>query len=110
MSDRQGRPGYSSNQQSQILALLRAAHGGWVPLPKILALGIAQYNARIFSLRRAGFDIQNRIEEVDGVRHSWFRLVEPTPTPEPPRPKSYAEVTKELRDQAMPLFAVEEKL
>ena len=31
--------------------LLRA-RGNWVPLPSILALGIAQFGARIFELRR----------------------------------------------------------
>jgi hypothetical protein len=109
VNDSHGTPKHASNQQSQILSLLRSANGGWVPLPKILALGIAQYNARIYALRRAGFDIQNRVEEISGVRHSWFRLVPSAPTPEPARPKSYAEVTKNLRNKAMPLFAAEGK-
>ena len=61
-------------QRAQILELLIAACGAWVPLSTILVLGIAQYNARIFELRRLGFHILNRTEEVNGVRHSWFRL------------------------------------
>ena len=65
-----------STQRAQVLALLRSAHGGWVPLPTILALGIAQYNARVFELRRSGYQIENRSEVVDGSRHSFFRLVE----------------------------------
>lgn len=95
------------SQRARILRALVAANGGEVSLPDILALGIAQYNARIHELRRAGFDIQNRVEEIAGVRHSWFRLVPSAPTPEPARLKSYAEVTKDLRNQAMPLFATE---
>lgn len=55
--------------------MLRSAHGAWVPLPEILALGIAQYNARIWELRKRGLNIENRTEIVDGVRHSWFRLI-----------------------------------
>jgi len=68
-----------SNRQTQrglILRLLIDARGEWVPLPEILALGIAQYNARVFELRRLGFAIENRSETdpETGVRHSWFRL------------------------------------
>jgi hypothetical protein len=74
-------------QSERLLVLLRSAHGAWVPLPEILALGIAQYGARILELRRSGLHIENRIESVGGVRHSWFRLVDPPPAaPEPPKP------------------------
>ena len=62
-----------STQRSKILAVLVQAHGGWVPLPEITVCA-AQYNARIFELRRLGLRIVNRTKEVDGVRHSWFRL------------------------------------
>src|ERR1017187_1434179 len=60
-----------NTQRSRILGLLICARGSWVPLPEILALGIAQYNARIFELRRLGFSIQSYQE---GAR-SFFRLV-----------------------------------
>ena len=62
-----------ANQQSQILGLLIAARGDWVSLISIKGCA-AQYNARIFELRRLGFRIANKIREVDGVRMSWFRL------------------------------------
>src|SRR4051794_1515634 len=61
-------------QRDKILALLVQARGAWVPLPQITECA-AQYNARIFELRRLGFAIHNRTEFQDGVRHSWFRLV-----------------------------------
>lgn len=63
-------------QRARILRPLIDARGDWVPLPEILALGIAQYNARIFELRRMGFAIENRTETdpETGERHSWFRL------------------------------------
>ena len=47
----------------------------WIPLPKILATGVAQYNARIKELREQGKCIENKTEWIDGVRHSWFRRV-----------------------------------
>jgi hypothetical protein len=62
-----------SNQRGRILRLLIEARGDWVSLPEISACA-AQYNARIFELRRLGFSIVNRTAERDGVRHSWFRL------------------------------------
>ena len=62
-------------QSAALLRLLIDAHGSWVALPEILALGIAQYGARILELRRMGFNIENRTERVNGARHSWFRLV-----------------------------------
>jgi hypothetical protein len=62
-------------QCEKILALLQSANGQWVPLPQILALGCAQYSARIHTLRHEmGFHIENRTEVKNGVRHSWFRL------------------------------------
>lgn len=63
----------TDHQSERILSLLRG--NGWVPLPELLALGIAQYNARIFSLRKSGFVIENRTVWHGRQRHSAFRLV-----------------------------------
>jgi hypothetical protein len=73
----EARAGYDT-QRSDILDLLQSARGGWVPLRAIADIA-RQYNARIFELRGLGFQIKNRIREVGGQRHSWFRL-EPNPT------------------------------
>jgi hypothetical protein len=70
----------STIQSEKLLALLRSAHNAWIPLPEILALGIAQYNARIWECRKRGLLIENRTETIDGVRRSWFRLVD-SPAP-----------------------------
>lgn len=95
-------PLQSKTQRAAILRLLIDAHGAWVPLPEILALGVAQYNARIFELRRLHFNIENRTEQVDGVRHSWFRLASSlSPEPVNPKPlKSWEQVCAE-RDEKM---------
>ena len=61
-------------QCSAILKVLLEAKGGEVPLPEITQLA-AQYNARIWTLRRMGFQIENRATVVNGTKHSWFRLV-----------------------------------
>ncbi len=58
-------------QRDRLLALLKSRAPAWVPLPDILALGIAQYNARIFELRGLG----HRIESKQEGDRSWFRLV-----------------------------------
>jgi hypothetical protein len=70
-------------QRGRIFELLIAAKGGWIPLPEIAGCA-TQYGARILELRRIGFRIENRIEQVDGVRRSWFRLLPPG-DPEPER-------------------------
>ena len=67
MSDRK-------TQRGEILGLLVSARGQWVELPEIMRLA-AQYNSRLWELRRLGFKIENRIRDVGGARHSWFRLL-----------------------------------
>lgn len=62
-----------ASQRQRILELLLSARGDWVPLPKVQACA-AQYNARLYELRRLGFRITNRICKVHGQRHSWFRI------------------------------------
>ena len=64
----------TNTQHTRILALLRSRPGQWIPLPEILGLGIAQYNARIKELREEGYEIKNKTDWVAGVRHSWFCL------------------------------------
>jgi hypothetical protein len=113
----QGDTAGRKTQRAAILRLLIDARGDWVPLPDILACA-AQYNARIFELRRLGFSIENRTEEIDGVRHSWFRLVNSPvlerPRSEDPKPVAhstdwYTRTTGKLRPRTadFPLFSQE---
>lgn len=69
------KPHKLTRQQSCVLKLLQDRWPSRVPLPDVLSLGVAQYNARILELRELGYDIRNEIEWHDGIRHSWFRLV-----------------------------------
>ena len=70
-------------QRAKILRVLVEANGCEVPLFKLSAIA-AQYNARIFELRRMGYHIENRTETSDGTQHSWFRLLK---EPDPPASK-----------------------
>ena len=74
----------AKTQRGEILALLVKARGEWVGLPEIMQCA-AQYNARVFELRRLGFKIENRTETVEGERHSWFRLLPSTSDKPEPR-------------------------
>ena len=82
-----------SGQREKILQLFAAARGNWVPLPQIQECA-AQYNARIFELRRLGFRIANRTKDTDGVRHSWFRLESEPVQPVVARPDSPALISE----------------
>ena len=76
---RYGAPPHALSQCGRILRVLQANTGAWVPLPDILALGVAQYNTRIKELRdNWGLQIENRTEIIAGERHSWFRLLSST--------------------------------
>lgn len=63
--------------------------GGWVPLRKILDLGIAQYGRVIKDLREGKanalshrkYDIQSHDEWIGGKHYSWFRFIEPNRHP-----------------------------
>ena len=80
--DNSSRRDSRNSQRGRILRLLIQARGGWVSLTEILALGIAQYNARLFELRGLGFRIENRRRQ----HCSEFRLV-PGPAASAPEPK-----------------------
>jgi len=105
-------PASSRSQCAAILGRLIQAHGAEVPLHEILPLA-AQYNSRIWSLRKMGFVILNRTEERDGVRHSWFRLVSspvqassPTPPSSPPpvnsQTRSAGDATSDPAQELLP--------
>jgi hypothetical protein len=59
-------------QEGKILAVLEA-EGGWVPAPQLARISL-QYCARLYSLRKRGIEIENRVEVRDGVRHGFYRL------------------------------------
>jgi hypothetical protein len=68
----------SLSQEERILNVLQAAWPNWVPAPQLAKISL-QYSARVFSLRKR-FEISNRVEIVNGVRHGFFKLG-PHPVP-----------------------------
>jgi hypothetical protein len=62
----------SLSQEERILNVLHAAWPEWVPAPQLAQISL-QYSARIFSLRKH-YQISNRVEIVNGVRHGFFKL------------------------------------
>ena len=88
------------NQEEKILWTLQAAWPGWVPAPALSRIAL-QYGRSIFSLRKKGWLIENRVRIVDGVKHGEFHLgprptlssrelrqsaPPPAPAPAPPTP------------------------
>lgn len=64
-------------QTAQILALLmtkRRLPNPWVSSSELAEIGL-QYNARIFSLREAGYVIESRVEKRDGKKFGFYRVV-----------------------------------
>lgn len=59
-------------QKERLRELFERRPNEWISLPDILYMGIAQYGARILELRREGMNIENRVQEINGERHSWF--------------------------------------
>jgi hypothetical protein len=75
----------STTQADGILNLLQAAWPTWTPAPQLARISL-QYSARIFALRRKGWQISNKVEIRDGVRHGSFRLgSRPVPRSSAPR-------------------------
>ena len=78
------------SQEARILAVLESRGSLWTPAPELARISL-QYAARIFTLRRRGFRIENKIELSRGsVKHGFYRLHQAplitrndTPQPQP---------------------------
>jgi hypothetical protein len=84
-----------------MLGRLVRAHGGWVPAPELAECGGLQFSARLFEIRHdLGFNVENRIETVNGTKKSWYRL---RPGPQPSKPQTTPIEPAEPRQQALAL-------
>jgi hypothetical protein len=90
-------------QRDRLRELLLAAHGGWIPLPQILELKISQFGARLLELRRLGYRIVNRTENVNGKKCSWYKL-EPASTPD--RHSEHQNISRAATGGSFPEFGV----
>jgi hypothetical protein len=94
------------SQEDRILWQLQAAFPEWTPAPVLSRISL-QYNARIFSLRRKkGWEIENKVEVRDGVKHGYFRLATPgsfpTPKAQPSPTKLKNKITEAPQSVAPP--------
>jgi hypothetical protein len=65
-------------QSEKLLAFFEARAGEWIPLPDILALGMASHTRRIHELRKH-HNIEMRDQRFGEQRRVWYRLVKPQP-------------------------------
>jgi hypothetical protein len=83
-------PAVARTHEDRILWQLHASYPQWTPAPVLSKISL-QYGARMFSLRKKGWQIENKIEIRDGVKHGFFRLATPGTFPNLPRPKTRPE-------------------
>ena len=72
------------SQSQRILWLLAASFPSWTPAPELGKISL-QFCTRIFELRRAGWLIENRLEQEGTKKRSFYRL---GAKPHPQRAKS----------------------
>lgn len=76
-------PENNPTQEQRMLMLLQSSYPSWVPATSLAQISL-QYNARIFGLRRKGWQIANKVEvQPDGTKHGSFRLAQPMSWPNP---------------------------
>jgi hypothetical protein len=63
----------TGTQREKIFNLLKSRAGTWVPCYEIAGLAL-QYSARLKEIRDSGTVLHNKIQWVDGIRHSWFMM------------------------------------
>lgn len=61
-------------QRGRILQLLKENSGCWVPSHQLASIAL-QYGARIYELRKQGYKIDNKMQDVNGKTYGAFRLV-----------------------------------
>jgi len=71
-----------ATQEQKIIMLLLASWPEWVPAPVLSRISL-QYSRAIHGLRRKGWQIANKVEHRDGVKHGFFRLASPGSFPNP---------------------------
>ena len=63
----------TDTQRDRVLRMLQT--GNWVSVRDFLLAGISRFGARVFELRRAGYEIVSREEHKGRARHVYYRLV-----------------------------------
>ena len=61
-------------QRSRVLRLLQESSNQWVPSYRLAEIAL-QYGARVYELRKQGYKIDNKMQDVNGKTYGAFRLV-----------------------------------
>jgi hypothetical protein len=65
-----------ATQSTLILEQLQKKAGQWVPMPELVGISRAYaVHSRISDLRKRGHVIEHKNEHVDGLCHSFYRLI-----------------------------------
>jgi len=62
------------DQLNMVRNIFKSKQNQWIPLYELTEIA-AQYNARIYTLRREGMEIINRTKTINGVKNSWYKYV-----------------------------------
>lgn len=66
------------SQNNKIYEELRRNANRWVAMPHLVNVsGSYNIHSRISNLRERGSVIENKVEKIDGVNHSYYKLVLP---------------------------------
>ena len=68
-------------QKDKLKGLFLRNPDEWIPLTRILSLYISQFGARLLELRADGMSIDNKLEMVEGAKHSFYRYNKPNESP-----------------------------
>src|SRR2546422_1691163 len=91
------------SHEDRILWQLQAAFPSWVPALTLSRISL-QYNARVFGLRRKGWQIESGVQVVNGVRHGSFRLAQPGTFPNPrPQPSHSPKAKNKITEASQPV-------
>lgn len=93
------RPASADGQLARVAGLLRERRTRGLSSREAIELGILRLPNRICELRARGWQISSKREATDCLRY--FLASEPIT----PAPSSYAERTREIECEALPLFA-----
>jgi hypothetical protein len=65
-------------QHNKLKEFFESNPNKWIPVYELPKFAL-QYNARILELRRAGMEIKNKWEIVDGIKHSFYMYIPKRP-------------------------------
>ena len=70
--------GANLSQTDKLINYLHMAEGQWVGLPTLVSVcGGFAIHSRASDAKRRGVNIENRVENINGKKHSFYRILAP---------------------------------